>query len=70
MGLGFLQFVFFVHLSVPPSVNIVPEKSPQSFEAGSHIQLTCYPSGNPLPTIVWTRLVCTYKLRRVVEKNN
>lgn len=48
---------FMNNFSVPASVNIVPEKSPYNVDLGTSIQLTCYPSGNPVPTIVWTRVV-------------
>ena len=39
---------------MPPSIRIAPERK-ADIEAGNDLMLICYASGDPKPTITWTK---------------
>lgn len=44
-----------VIVKTPPSLTIKPELPTLTLEPGDAMDLTCYPEGNPRPTITWTK---------------
>jgi len=45
---------FYYRLSTPPSARIEPER--QTVSQGTEIEIRCVPTGNPTPTIEWTKV--------------
>lgn len=57
---GFLNVNgFIVYFSVPPSVRAVPSSGQITARKGGAVTLECKASGNPVPSIFWTKKVCT-----------
>ena len=53
--LRWLNVVFF---SVPPTIRPDPPDGNYVVKKGRKVELKCVASGNPDPTITWTRQVC------------
>lgn len=51
-----------VPLTVPPSVRAIPTSGQLQARKGGPITLECKGSGNPVPSIYWTKKVCLASL--------
>lgn len=47
-----------VEILVPASVRMTPESGKATARKGGSTALECRASGNPVPAVTWTRLVC------------
>lgn len=51
---------YFYLFSVPPRIDYVSNEGEMQVKKGSTVTLQCKASGNPVPTITWTRKVIPY----------
>lgn len=58
------DLVHTVEILVPPSVRSVPETGHVTVRKGGTATLECKASGNPVPSISWSRKVCVRGRRR------
>ena len=56
----FLVIIVIHFFLVPPRVKPKPEDGNIVVKKGTEVALECNASGNPVPTITWTREVCKY----------
>lgn len=54
-------FYFFLLLIVPPKIEYMQPPTKLEVSKGASIKLECKASGNPAPTIVWSRKVSILK---------
>ena len=53
----FLQLMFHISFTVPPTIRPDPPDGNYVVKKGRKVELKCVASGNPDPTIIWTRQV-------------
>lgn len=44
-----------ISVTVPPRINFISHSGPLDVTQGSTVKMECRASGNPVPTIAWTR---------------